>query len=129
MGGATQSSWLTQRRWGSTGSPDTLIRVNTVGLNNKQQRPQVQCSGVDGKAGITLLPHTRKVRQLQRSQVVFSRGCAIKSEADKAALRSKKTRTAGQVAISKSMQIRTGTNRQVLGPRPRGGVAADMGTE
>jgi hypothetical protein len=52
-----------------------------------------------------------------------------KTEATKGAQQSRKTGTAGRPPTSDAMHTATGTNRVVLGHRPRGGAAADGGSE
>jgi len=63
------------------------------------------------------------------NHIAFSRRCAKKSEAAKAARQSRKTRTAGRAPAGKARHTATGTNRVVLGHRPRGGAAAGGGSE
>jgi hypothetical protein len=63
------------------------------------------------------------------NHIAFISRCAKKSEAAKAAQQSRKTGTAGQACMSEAMHTVMGTNRVVLGRRPRGGAAADGGSE
>ena len=53
--------------------------------------------------------------------------CAKKSEGARAARQSTKTGTTGRAPTSEDTHMATGTNRVVLGHRPRGGGAADGG--
>lgn len=61
----------------------------------------------------------------KRNQGVFSSWCAKKSDAAKPAWQSRNTQTAGRAPTCEAMHMATGTNRVVLDPRPRGGVATD----
>jgi len=51
------------------------------------------------------------------------------SEGAKAARQSRRMGPAGRALMSKAMHTATGTNRVVLGRRPRGGAAAGLGGE
>jgi hypothetical protein len=53
----------------------------------------------------------------------------MKSEAVNSARNSRKTGTAGRGPTREAMHPVTGTITLVLGPRPRGGAAADGGSE
>jgi len=63
------------------------------------------------------------------NHIVFSTRCAKKSEAAQAALQSRKTGTAGRAPTRDVMLTAIGTNRVVLGRRPRGAAAAEGGSE
>jgi len=88
-------------------------KCNVVGCTAKQR---------------SLCGHTlERCPNCKGNHIAFSSRCAKKSEAARAARQSRKTGTAGRAPASKATHTATGTNRVVLGHRPRGGGAADGG--
>ena len=86
----------------------------------------VGCMATQG----SLCGHTlEKCPNCKGNHIAFSSRCMKKSEAAKAARQSRKTGTAGRAPTSDAMHTATGTNIVVLGRRPRGGVAAEGGSE
>jgi len=76
----------------------------------------------------SLCGHTlEKCPNCKGSHIAFSSRCAKKSEAARAGWQSSTTGTAGRAPTGKATHTATGTNRVVLGHRPRGGGAADGG--
>ena len=83
--------------------------------------------GCTAKQG-SLSGHTlEKCPNCKGNHIGFSSRCEKKSEATEAARRSRKTGTSGLASMSDAAHMATGTNRVVLGHRPRGGRAADGG--
>ena len=78
----------------------------------------VGCTAMQG----SLCGHTlEKCPNCKGNHIAFSSRCAKKSEAARAARRSRKTGSAGRASTSEATHTATGTNRVVLGHRPRGG--------
>ena len=78
----------------------------------------------------SLCGHTlEKCPNCRGNHIAFSSRCAKKTEAAWAARQSRQTGTAGWVPINEATHTATGTNRVVLGSRPRGGGAAGGGRE
>jgi phage FluMu protein Com len=78
----------------------------------------------------SLCGHTlEKCPNCKENHIMFSSKSAKKSEAATAPRQSRKTETAGRAPTSDAMYMAMGTHRVVLGCRPRGGAAADGGSE
>ena len=85
--------------------------------------------GCAAKQG-SLCSHTlEKCPNCQGNHIGFSSRCQKKSAAAKVARQSPKTGTAGRGPRREAIHTATGTNRVVLGRRPRGGAAAEGGRE
>ena len=97
--------------------------------NHRTRDHKCNVVGCMAKQG-SLCGHTlEKCPNCKGNHIAFSSRCAKKSEATKAARQSRMTGTAGRAPTSDAMHTATGTNRVVLGRRPRGGAAADGGGE
>jgi hypothetical protein len=97
--------------------------------NHRTSDHECNVVGCMAKRG-SLCGHTlEKCPNCKGNHIAFSSRCAKKSEATKAARQSRKTGTAGRAPASEAMHTATGTNRVVLGRRPRGGAAAGGGGE
>jgi len=78
----------------------------------------------------SLCGHTlEKCPNCKGNYIAFSSRCVKKSEAAKAARQSRKVGTAGRAPTSEAMHTATGTIRVALGRRPRGGAAAEGGSD
>jgi len=78
----------------------------------------------------SLCGHTlEKCPNCKENYIVFGSRCPKKSEAAKEARESRKTRTAGRPPTRDAIHMASGTNRVVLGRRPRGGAAAERRSE
>jgi hypothetical protein len=96
--------------------------------NHRTSDHKCNVVGCMAKQG-SLCGHTlEKCPNCKGNHIAFSSRCAKKTEAAKAARQSRKTGLAGRAPKGEAMNVATGTNRVVLGLRPRG-AAADGGSE
>ena len=97
--------------------------------NHQTSNHKCNVVGCTAKQG-SLCGHTlEKCPNCKGNHIAFGSRCTNKSQAAKAARGSRITGTAGRAPTSETTHIATGTNRVVLGHRPRGGGAADGGRE
>jgi hypothetical protein len=97
--------------------------------NHRTSHHKCNLVGCTARQG-SLCGHTlEKCPNCRGNHIAFSSRCAKKTEAARAARQSRKTGTAGRVPTNEATHTAKGTNRVVLGSRPRGGGAADCGTE
>jgi hypothetical protein len=97
--------------------------------NHRTSDHKCNVVGCMAKQGSLCGHKLEKCPNCKGNHIAFSSRCAKKSEAAKAARQRRKTGTAGRAPTSDAMHTATGTNRVVLGRRPRGGAAADGGSE
>jgi len=97
--------------------------------NHRTSDHKCNVVGCMAKQGSLCGQMLEKCPNCKGNHIAFSSRCTKKSEATKARRQSRKTGTAGRGPVGKAMHTATGTNRVVLGRRPKGGAAAGGGSE
>jgi len=96
--------------------------------NQRKSNHECNVVGCPAKQG-SLCGHTLvKCPLCKENHIAFSSRCMIQGEAAIAPRLSRVTGSAERAPTSTDMHMARGTNRVMLGPGPRGGVAADGGS-